>query len=98
MMKMGLSKVLGSNQDAKRFLMIVDNAVRDMIVSKKAGSASTLFYVSRDDTVTAGSEASLKKLFHIHSEILRAISRLDSNSSVKTVFTDMYMNIAAYKR
>jgi len=98
MIKMGLPKVFSGNQEAKIFLQIVDNAVRDMIVSKRSDSVSTLFYVSHDDTVAIGSEASLKKLFHIHSELLRAIARLDSNSSVKTVFTDMYMKIAAYKR
>ncbi len=98
MLKLGLTGFMKNSQNVKLLLQIVDSAVRDMVAVKRASSENLLFYVSREEALEAASEASIKKLFHIHNELIRAIMRLDSNVAVKIVLTDMVLKIADYKR
>ena len=98
MMKLGLVSEIKNNNDAKILLQITDNAIRDMISVKRTDGENLLFYTSKESAFAASSEASIKKLFHIHTELLRAIIRLDSNVNMKIVFSDMFIKIAGYKR
>ena len=79
-------------------MQIVDSAIRDMVTVKRTSSDNLMFYVSEQEALEAASEASLKKLFHIHTELVRAIMRLDSNVALKIVLTDMFIKISDYRR
>ncbi|MBR6807675.1 MAG: hypothetical protein IKM46_04740 [Clostridia bacterium] len=98
MLKLGLTASIKNTHDAKIFLQILDCAIRDMVSAKRTSSENLLFYVSYEEAAKAASEASIKKLFHIHAELIRAIMRLESNVSLKIVLTDMILKIADYKR
>lgn len=84
--------------EGKEFLLLLDNAVRDMLAVKKTEVPCLQFFTSREEAMNVATQCSLRKLFAIHDEIHKAIIKLDTNIAPKMAITNMILQIFRYRR
>ncbi len=98
LLKLAFGKSIKNSAEAKTVLAFADSAVRDMLAIKKNEESELTFYTSVEAAMEDAGSVPVKKLFYLHEEICRAITKLETNVSVKIALTDLAFKISTYKR
>ncbi len=80
-------------EDMKQIMFLADNAVRDIIASKKASSPTLVFFPNTDEAKKAGGRASLSRLMGIHCDICDTVGKLSANVSVKVAMSAFVLGL-----
>ncbi len=98
LLKIAYGKSIKNSAEAKHVLTFADCAIRDMLAVKRNEEAELTFYTSAEAALEDSGTVAIKKLFYLHEEICRAITKLETNVSVKIALTDFAFKVASYKR
>lgn len=88
------------SDEARRLLLLADNALRDLCLLKSRDTAAQdefRFFTDRARAELLCERLSYKKLFYIHDCICEALTKLDMNVSARTVLANLIFSCRSYR-
>ncbi len=80
-----LKKFPSKREDAVKFLMTLDTALRDIVCAKKSQTAPLMFFADRESIAPLLSLSPMRRLIKLSDSISDAISKISSNVSIQPV-------------
>ena len=87
-----LSSLPKAREDVLSLLRLVLMALRDLAAVKKNASVSLMLYVSAEECKSIRDKVSISRISAVYDEIFLALGDIQSNATVRTVFSSLLLN------
>ncbi len=81
-----------AREDVLSLLRLVLMALRDLATVKKNASVPMMLYLSKEDCKAVSDKVSISRICAAYDEVFLALRDIQSNASVRTVFSSLLMN------
>lgn len=81
-----------AREDVLSLLRLVLMALRDLAAVKKNASVPMMLYLSKEDCKAVSDKVSISRICAAYDEVFLALRDIQSNASVRTVFSSLLMN------